>query len=480
VKAQPLKKHFALISMIVIYIALFGVIASLRHYNFQTQTWDMAVFVQVMWNSLHGHMMQNSLEEIPNTLGVHMSPILFFLLPGYAIFQTPYFLLIVQTIALGVGAIPLYFLAFAILKKRKYALAIAGMYLLYPSLHWINIFDFHPTSFFIPLLLGGFYYAEKQQWIPASVFFFFASITREDSILVVLFSGLYFAFLHTQNKNQKQRRIGILLAASMLVYFIVSIKFIMPALGGGLLRLDRYQQLGSSFTEIFATILTRPSILVGTVFTIEKMRYLVWLFLPVTLLPLFSGRTLLLLVPGLLENLLTTFSLQFSGLYQYDAVLIPALFVCTIYGFQNISQRFPKWEKYLLYILLLVSCIGFTLRSPVNPFAFPIELFSTNTRGQSYSELVRLIPADVSVSAYTNLVPHLAHREHIYMLGHEPSLVDILVVDGRDPFGFKDFDAFERYVKSYTDSGAYNIKVINDYYAIISRKGITLALPQTQ
>src|SRR3989344_3752987 len=120
------------IAIITLYVVVFGAFTSFRHYNFYTQTWDMGAFVQTMWNTTQGRIMFNNIEEVHNTLGVHMSPWLFALVPGYLLFQSPYYLLIVQTIALALGAIPAYLLAYHILRKKSYALAFATNYLLYP------------------------------------------------------------------------------------------------------------------------------------------------------------------------------------------------------------------------------------------------------------------------------------------------------------------------------------------------------------
>src|SRR3989344_2904457 len=174
---------------ILLYIAFFGVFTSLRHYNFQTQAWDMGIFEQTFWNTTQGRIMQNSLEEIPNHLGIHMSPLLFLLVPGYALFPTPYFLLIIQTIAIGLGAWPLYLLSKKVLKRDDFPILIALGYLLHPSLHWINIFDFHEIAFFIPLMLAAFYFLEIRSWAWAGIFLALSASTKEDAILMVLFAG---------------------------------------------------------------------------------------------------------------------------------------------------------------------------------------------------------------------------------------------------------------------------------------------------
>ena len=153
-----------LLLVILVYFVIFGVLTSLRHYNFETQAWDLAAFVQTMWNTTQGRVMFNNLEQVSNHLGLQMSPWLFALVPGYAVFPTPYFLLIAQTLALALGAWPLYLLAQKVIGRKPLSLLLVFLYLLYPSLHWSNFYDFHEITFFIPLFLAAFYFAETRRW----------------------------------------------------------------------------------------------------------------------------------------------------------------------------------------------------------------------------------------------------------------------------------------------------------------------------
>jgi len=215
------------------YFILIGGVSLLRHYNFQTQTWDLAVFVQVMWNTLDGRIMINNLEDVPNTLGVHFSPILFLLVPFYALWKSPYALLIIQSLALALGAWPLFELSKKILKDANWALIISIAYLLYPALHWSNIYDFHPVTFLVPLLLTAFYYLEIERWLLSTLLFTLASATREDSILVVAFAGLFILARGVLSKHKNYKIFGATLFAGGMIYFLLTVKLLMPLMEYG-------------------------------------------------------------------------------------------------------------------------------------------------------------------------------------------------------------------------------------------------------
>jgi uncharacterized membrane protein len=243
--------------MILAYFIFFGVFASLRHYNFQTQTWDMAVFVQTFWNTAHGKIMHNNLEEAKNHLGVHMSPFLFILAPGYALFNSPYYLLIVQTLVLALGALPLYLLARHRL-NAPFPFIITLGYLLYPQLHWVNIFDFHEIAFFVPLSLTALYFVDAKKWLWTGLFLALAASVKEDAILITAFVGIYLLTL----PSPKEKKIGCAIIILSVIYFLISVKIIMPALGGGLFRLDRYGSFGGTETEILKNIITHPLLVI--------------------------------------------------------------------------------------------------------------------------------------------------------------------------------------------------------------------------
>ena len=469
---------------ILIYALAFGLTTSLRHYNFQTQTGDMAIFVNTMWNTIHGRAMRNTLEEVPNTLGVHMSPILFLLAPLYWLFTSPYTLLILQTITVALGALPLFYLARKILENEKLAASLAIGYLMYPGLEWANFYDFHPITFFPTLFLTGFYFAYEKKWLPAAIFLALAAATREDAILVVASAGIYFLIKGRQHDTVKRvasrnisfepSREATIFSLSMIIlaiiYFIISVKILMPHFGGGLLRLDRYEHLGGSAGEIAKNIFFHPALLAQTLLTGDKFIYLFWLLAPLGFLPLLARAEWLIIIPGLAENLLTNYRFQFSGLYQYDTILVGSLFIAAIYGAKNLLALKPGFKKYAGSLILIAAAAGFILHSPIKPIGFPIALFKSNPHWTTLREIMKKVPADASVAAHTNLVPHLAHREKIYLLGREPAPADIVLIDGADYFGFESPAELEAYVDRHMISGRYTMEVIQNRYFILKKK----------
>ncbi|MDO8620096.1 MAG: DUF2079 domain-containing protein [bacterium] len=473
---------------IALYTVVFGTLTALRHYHFATQAWDLGIFTQSFWNASHGRGLINTIEQVSNHLGVHFSPILFLLVPGYAFFQAlfqeggQYYLLIVQTLALALGAWPLFLLAKKILSERGIVSSfwprwVVVAYLLYPPLHALQMYDFHEVAFFVSLFLFALYFLEKRNWLWSAVFLTLSALVKEDAILVVLFAGLFLLANRTASSlpppsvsPHRKNIIAGSIVVLALIYFFLVIKVFMPAEGGGLFRIDRYANLGNTGTEIAGSIALNPLLLIQTVATPQKATYVFWLLLPLLFLPLLSWRALILLIPGLAENLLTNYSPQFGSEYHYDALLIPGLFLGAIYGAGFFLSRFPNREKQLRVLFLCAILLGFLVRSPLRPTAFPTDYFRTTPREEAYRNLVRLVPPEVSVSAHTNLVPHLANRAKIYFAGFEPELSDIALLNTEDLFGFASAEAMNIYITRYEKSGQYNLYVFDDRYVVLVNK----------
>ena len=96
-------------------------------------------------------------------MSAHFDPILLLLAPAYLIAPNAETLLIIQSVWLASGAIPLFLLASRVIRSSWVALVIAGAYLLHPALHGINMYEFHSLALVVPLLFWVVYLLERQR-----------------------------------------------------------------------------------------------------------------------------------------------------------------------------------------------------------------------------------------------------------------------------------------------------------------------------
>ncbi|MDO8560141.1 MAG: DUF2079 domain-containing protein [bacterium] len=440
-----LHRHVFPLALALSYAAIFFWLSWLRHITFHTQAWDLGIFEQSFWNTLSGRIMDNNFE-FANHLSVHFSPFLFLLVPWYALWPGPAVLLALQALALGSAVIPLYRLASRWTGKTP-AHVICGVYLLYPPLHWLNLFDFHEVAFAIPLLLWAVDLADQDRRRWAAVVLALAAGTAENIVLVAAAVGLFWLL------TKRPRWFGATVTAACLAYFLLVANVVMPALGGKIYRLDRYANLGGNAGEILATVLTDPALVATTVTRPEKISYLAGLLVPLAGFSLLAPAALVLAIPGLAMNLLTDYAPQFSGRYQYDAVLIPGLLVAAISGLRLVTKKFPARTLLILLVLGGASLGGFLWWSPLGLRAYPWTQLRTDRRSEIFAQLLEKIPPDASIAAATNLVPHLTHRRGIWMAGSEPRLADIVIVDMWDRTGFAGDEQFRTYLANYLERG---------------------------
>ena len=142
--------------------AIFFLCSSLRHALFQSTAWDLGIFDQVIYLISQGKPPISSFLGF-HIMGDHASWIFYILALFYKIYPDVHWLLAVQAVALAAGALPVWSLAnLAGLNHQKSA-TMAAVYLLYPVVFNINLFDFHPEVIALPAILWAILAARLSQ-----------------------------------------------------------------------------------------------------------------------------------------------------------------------------------------------------------------------------------------------------------------------------------------------------------------------------
>ena len=181
---------------IICYTAVFSYYTIFKYYSFNAYAWDLGIFNQSLWTTLHTDKFLFSTVELfinPTGcfFGTHFSPILFLVLPVYYLYSSPETLLVLQSFILALGAVPLYFFTKDALNKKTLAVAFSLAYLLYPPLHGVNSFDFHVQAFLPVLFFCLMYYLGKEKW-PHYFFFLFMSLFVAENVpVIMIFMILY-------------------------------------------------------------------------------------------------------------------------------------------------------------------------------------------------------------------------------------------------------------------------------------------------
>ncbi len=336
-----------LILVIVLYAVEMSHQVVLRYDTFKATAFDLGNMDQVLWNTIHGRLFQFTNQAIdwygpPTRLAFHFEPIILPLSLLYVFHADPRILLVFQTLALTSGALPVFLLTRRYLREWPILAALmATAYLLSPALIGINIFDFHPVALATPLLLYAVLALTYKRYVWFLIACVLAAACKEDVPLTIAMFGIVVIWKY------KLPRLGIALMIGGVLWSFLAFKVIMPHFYPGVQANNfwyRYEALGSSPGAAIANILVHPWILFTTFFTLDRLYYLAGLVRSVGFLPLLAPEWLLPILPGLAINLLSTDPLLYSGIFQYNATIIPFIMLAAIHGTRRLIQAWQGWR----------------------------------------------------------------------------------------------------------------------------------------
>jgi uncharacterized membrane protein len=389
----------------LLYAYYFGKASLDRFEAFQAPGFDLGIFDQGIW------LLSRFKEPFVTIMGLnlfgdHASYILLALVPFYWVWPAAPLLLIVQTLALCLGAVPVFLLARKALRSSWLALCPAIGFLVAPALGWLNLENFHPDSFEVPLILFALYFMTERKWRAYLVMVLLLLSVKEDVPFFVVPLGIYVALRH-------DRRMGLITAYIGAIWFIVSVFFLGPLLSGARAgSLDAFRIPFGGLQGLLSTALREPWEVLQSMLTAEKIKYLIQLLTPVFFLPLLTTGSLLVL-PVILFNLLSTFSYQTNIRYHYTSLIIPVFAWAAAFYIGRVRDQGSR--KVLAVAVLLASLFAAYVWGPTQWSPESARFYDPQSaEARAAAEAVALIPDDAVVSARSRLATHLTHREQIY------------------------------------------------------------------
>jgi len=481
---QGYDRYDILVALAILsYGIIFSYFTILKHYTFNSFAADLGMFDQAFYTTIfHGKLFYYTPELWINPtgyyFGVHFSPILFTLLPVYAIYPSPESLLVAQSFLLAIAALPLYLLSKTLLKSKKASFALVVAYLLFTPLHGANWFDFHPQAF-IPLLIFSLYYFFiKKSWKLYLATVIIALMIQEHLPYILFVVALCNIFaIHSKsmiNFCKSLKKFGNIQLKGLKTRFTSSIKnlfqmnqtsvsvlTIVLSAGWYLLTnyvksfypitpefLDIYRAVGAfevlGFTEDILLLpvymaLNPQRIFEALMFDFHiKFIYMILLFGPLLFLS-FKSKFFVVILFILVPELVTNNRAYYTVGAQYPLYLIPFIFIAAVEGLSNIfahnqnshgfSLRFQKESlERLIPTIIVVSMIFTIFTTPLSPFSsefsergifwYPEPFYMKHDKGQveSLHAMMDLIPSDSSILTQNNLFPHVSSRVNAYMI----------------------------------------------------------------
>jgi len=479
--------------LIVLYILVFGTLTILKHQALQTTAFDLGTMDQSIWNTSQGRILRVTIQPgVDIRLVGHVEPILLVISLFYLLYSDPQVLLALQTIIVALGALPIYWLAKEHLKSDLAALVFPLAFLLFSPLEAANMFDFHGVTLAATFLAFAFYFAKKEGgkgWF--LTFIILTMSCREDMSLLVVMMGLYLilkgrdvreqgSFRNPLTLDRENLPLGVLTLIMGVCWFLVALFVIPPyfSASGQHSQWDRYGYLGESPLEMLGTLLFRPDIVLRHLLTKEKLSYLLGLLSPTAFLSLLAPQILLLGLPTLLMNLLSTYApMHTLGPFHYAAPLVPFFIISSIYGTAFLARILASRIRVAglrvvhgLTCLILLSSLVVHYYQGFSPLAADFEVPLVTAHERLAERFFDLIRADAAVSAQSRLVPHLSQRERIYMFPRIEDAEYVLFDVTADSWPIHPNDQW-RLFRSLSSEETFGILAAEDGYVLL-RKGL--------
>ncbi len=414
--------------IVIVSSAIYITLALLRHLTIRSEAADLGIFTQEVYKYAHFAGIFNTVKGL-NIFADHFSPFLMFLAPLWWIWPDAMMLLVVQVVALCVGAWVVYKIADQMFDDRIVSWCIAAAYVLAPSLQAPIDADFHEIIFVPVALLLLFYFQQRQKYVGYWIVFALALLIKENVALYLISWSIFYGLL---TKQWKRALIGIVVSA---VYFIIVIKGIMPHYTGtGNYIYFKFGALGTSPMQVITTSLKHPWQVVHQFFSFDvpanvgfvhdlKVFTQTSLLAVFGFLPLLAPVAFIFAIPILIEQFLLDFPYHWGLRFHYSTPLTPVLVIACLLGLARASHILSRYKVYELSIknlqqILAVFVFLSSLAYSVQQRTFIMDIFRPKTYQITSDERQALqvasrIPADASVAANSSIIPHIAGRNVI-------------------------------------------------------------------
>ncbi len=418
----------ALAAMILLYTIIFAGLAFNQHAALRTHKSDLGQMDVAIWNTSHGRFVEEIKQDFLSTrMTDHVEPIFIPVSAVFWLWDDVRAILLLQALAVALGAIPLFALA-----RRKLggplALGFAAAYLLNPSLQSAVLTEFHAIPLAVPLILWAFWAVSARRWRQFLIAALLVAAVKEEAALLAAGLGLWAMWRTTLSfeKSKKGKLIGGGVVIASLLWFYIATFVIVPAYGAEIHRtaqsvyFERYGALGNSPLDIIKNIFTHPKLVWSVASEPARVRYLLALFASFGFLSLLGLDVLILALPVLLANLLSAYPAQYYGDFHYTAPLIPYFAVAAIYGTHRLLRFFrtTALRPNLLLALSLLWLLGWSgyvyAQAGRGPLGGAYDRAPITAHEQLLDRFLAQIPPDTPVTATAALFPHLSHRRFIY------------------------------------------------------------------
>ncbi|MFT3773270.1 MAG: DUF2079 domain-containing protein [Minicystis sp.] len=429
-------RHPLLIPLAVLYgLALFAW-SFLRHKHFGSGTFELGAYHSVLWNVAFRATPWNSLERA-HQWSTHLEPALAVIAPLYRISPSPVWLWIAESTCVAAAALPIDALARRVTNDAVVGLLSAAAMLLAPQLVLGQLADFHVLALCALPVAVMAWAVEVDSSRGLALGAAAAMALREQMGIVVAVA----AVLWVVRQGKRRAPPAALLAVLALSVSAIEIFVVIPAFGSGqsFHYIANYSYLGGSADQALQTATSKPIGVLGQLLDPMRARYvgeLVSGAAPLCILGLRSLRRsawpLVLGAPQLAIQLLSSSWHKWSVHFPYGMPVAPLVAAAAVFALAYVPT--DKWKEARRlavtgWLALTLLHLAGKLPSPVGE-GRPIDrVFRGSPRALALTEAIAAVPADASISAQDDVVPHVAARSEVHLWPDGSATDDYILLD---------------------------------------------------
>ncbi len=473
---QKVRLPFGIWFMMGLFLAIFTFMNWQLYHGLLLPHGDSAMYEEHLWNVSHGKGFRSYLDQ-GLFWGEHIQFIHLFLLPIYLLWPSHLLLEYCETLALAIGAIPLYRMAVRHSNSTTAGKAMVAAYLCYFPMQFLDIAidlkTFRPITFGVPALLFALEAIELKRWKTALLLLLLTLTAKEDYAIILGPLGVWIAWKQWQESKTnntaprpsflKSIAPGIGLSLFAVIYLALVVKVAIPWFRSGVQvhYVGYFSKFGKSLGEVVQNILFNPALLWAELVQPDTFIYGLALVVPFAFLPLLSPSRLLVAIP--LFGLLCLNELAHDPRHHFHAPIVPILCWATAAGLGNITRVAERWKlktellkaktfaTHFLWCSALATGFFFSL-GPLGMVFWDSgstwywkRLYIPGERALQFEKIKSLIPPESNVASTDFVHPRFTHHAKSYDYSNYrrkvneyqsgvPADTDYIVIDTQHPY----------------------------------------------
>ena len=401
----------------LIFSVIYSEISLIRFFEYKLTALDLGVNGALLYQVFHG--------GIPFTIQgikkIAYNKLIYLLIaPFYNIYPKMWIILIFQDTLLAFTALPLSLIAWKKTRSILISIFIAIMWNMYFPVEGVFWFDFHFMALFPFFFIMGVMFQEYGKKRLSIVFLILSAITDYLSPFIV-FAYIFITYIQgrkNESDDTKYHKRVLLYFSAILIFIFVAVNI----------------ATSFNYTYVFTSNFF-PATSAGVRYGIDKIEFIVWIFIPFLFLPFIAPLELLVALPGILLAIFNNYPGFYQQGFQYPSLYAPGIFLAFISSISILSKHFPhikiarlrisiKKTSFIRFIavisLIIIMITGISIGPYAafqkNPLMSEIQNIYPIYKGNQYSfspvnqkyinylnDEISLVPRDQSVLIQNNM-----------------------------------------------------------------------------